>query len=51
VQQWQDLALAAQRSVKSAACNRLKVNGVNDRLFFPFLVMAFTSGEEFHSVW
>src|SRR3954454_23253068 len=40
-----------RRSAKSVAWRRLNVIGVSDFFFLPILVAAFTSAEEFHSVW
>src|SRR3954468_12564277 len=42
--------LYSSRSAKSVACSRLKVIGVSAFFFFPALVAAFTSADEFHSV-
>src|SRR4029078_4269540 len=42
--------LYSRRSAKSVACSRLKVIGVREFFFFPVLVAALTSAEEFHSV-
>src|SRR5215203_2936860 len=42
--------LYSRRSAKSVACNRLNVVGVRAFFFFPILVAAFTSADEFHSV-
>src|ERR1700719_3045547 len=38
------------RSAKSVACSRLNVVGVSAFFFFPVLVAALTSADEFHSV-
>src|SRR5215831_20923146 len=44
------MILYKSRSAKSVACRRLKVIGVSAFFFFPLLVAAFTSADEFHSV-
>src|SRR5580704_8904126 len=44
------MILYSSRSAKSVACSRLNVIGVNAFFFFPVLVAALTSTDEFHSV-
>src|SRR5436190_6675081 len=43
--------LSSSRSAKSVAWSRLNVIGVRAFFFLPVLVAAFTSADEFHSVW
>src|SRR5512141_1375143 len=45
------MMLYSSRSAKSVACSRLNVIGVSAFFFLPAFVAAFTSAEEFHSVW
>src|SRR6186997_958586 len=45
------MILYSSRSAKSVACSRLNVIGVSAFFFLPVLVAAFTSADEFHSVW
>src|ERR1700704_5893144 len=44
------MILYSSRSAKSVACSRLNVMGVSEFFFFPDLVAALTSADEFHSV-
>src|SRR5436190_24012283 len=44
------MTLYSRRSAKSVACSRLNVIGVRAFFFFPVLVAALTSADEFHSV-
>src|SRR6476661_6896827 len=44
------MILYSSRSAKSVACSRLNVIGVSAFFFFPVLVAALTSADEFHSV-
>src|SRR6185295_10585577 len=44
------MILYKRRSAKSVACSRLNVIGVRAFFFFPVLVAALTSADEFHSV-
>src|SRR6266851_3673597 len=44
------IILYSSRSAKSVACSRLNVIGVSAFFFFPVLVAALTTADEFHSV-